>query len=186
MVRGNWFHRAAIVACVAAFVLQNGPAGDRFTSRFALYGPAVASGEWWRLFTSGFLHANTLHLGFNMLMLYFFARVLEPRLAPSPWRFPFLYVVSLLGGSLGALLLDYSVPALGASGAVFGLGGAMLLRDRFELGNWNASGTVSWIGINLVFTLALPGISKGGHLGGLAAGAAVGWLLFARSSAGRG
>lgn len=186
MSRGNWFHRAAIIACVAAFVLQNGPGGARFTSRFALYGPALAEGEWWRLFTSGFLHGSLLHLGFNMLMLYFFARVLELRLASSPWQFPLLYVASLLGGSLGALLLDYSIPAIGASGAVFGLGGAMLLRDRFELGNWNASGTVSWIAINLVFTLALPGISKGGHLGGLAVGAAFGWLLFARPSPSRG
>jgi membrane associated rhomboid family serine protease len=185
MDRSNWFHRSAIALCVAVFVLQSGPGGARFTSRFALYGPAIAEGEWWRLLTSGFLHANLLHLGFNMLMLYFFARVLESRLARSSWQFPLLYVVSLLGGSLGALLLEYSMPALGASGAVFGLGGAMLLRDRFELGNWNASGTVSWIAINLVFTLALPGISKGGHLGGLAAGAAFGWVLFARSSTNR-
>jgi membrane associated rhomboid family serine protease len=181
-----------IAACIAVFVRQISSGfvdvpDDSLTFQFGLYGPAVAEGEWWRLFTSGFLHSSPRHLGYNMLMLYFIARVvgLESRLAFSLWRFPLLYVVSLLGGSLGALLLEYRLHAIGASGAIFGLMGAQLLRDRFELGSWKASGVVYFLALNLGLTFVLPGISIGGHLGGLAAGAACGWMLFARPAADR-
>lgn len=176
--RSNWFHRSAIAACVATYLAQTGQNGPSFTSRFVLYGPAIAEGEWWRLLTYGFLHGGLTHLGFNMVALLVFARTLESRLASQPWKFPFLYVVSLLGGGLGALLLDYQTPVVGASGAVFGILGAMLLRDRFELGNWNASGALPLVAINLVLTFAMPGISIGGHLGGLVVGVATGWVLF--------
>ena len=94
---------------------------------FGLFGPASPKGEWYRLITSGFLHAGLLHIGFNMLLLFFLGRLLEPALGTP--RFLALYFASLLAGSFGALLLDPNALTLGASGAIFGLAGADL-RDR--------------------------------------------------------
>ena len=78
--------------------------------------------------TSGFLHASLLHIGFNMLLLFFLGRLLEPALGTP--RFVALYFASLLAGSLGALILDPNALTVGASGAVFGLAGATFVIAR--------------------------------------------------------
>ena len=80
------------------------PINDSVVVHGALFGPLVSEGEWYRLITSGFLHANLIHIGFNMLLLFFLGRLLEPALGTP--RFVFLYFASLLAGSFGALLLD--------------------------------------------------------------------------------
>jgi hypothetical protein len=82
----------------------------------ALFGPYVAEGEWWRLVTGAFLHSGVMHLGFNMLLLWFLAQEMEPVL--GPWRFTLIYSVSLAGGALGVMLLSPNQPTVGASGAV--------------------------------------------------------------------
>jgi membrane associated rhomboid family serine protease len=144
---------------------------------FALYGPSVADGEWYRMITSGFLHANLLHIGFNMVLLFMLGRLLEPSLGTP--RFLVLYFASLLGGAFGALLLDPNAVTLGASGAVFGLFGAGFLLAR-ERGMEALAGELGFlIVINLVITFTLPGISAGGHVGGLAAGVICGAVLIA-------
>ena len=135
---------------------------------FGLFGPAVESGEWYRIVTGGFLHAGLLHLGFNMFALYFLGTLLEP--AIGPWRFAGIYIVSLLGGSFGALLLDPTDFTVGASGAVFGLMAAAFLVARNRGLNDVASQIGFFVVINLVFTFSIPNISVGGHLGGLVAG----------------
>ena len=86
--------------------------------------------EYWRLVTSGFLHAGLIHIGFNMYLLYILGRMLEP--AIGRLRFAALYLTSLLGGSFGALLVSPHSLTVGASGAVFGLmGGAVVtMRSR--------------------------------------------------------
>jgi membrane associated rhomboid family serine protease len=114
----------------------------------ALFGPYVDAGEWWRLLSSGFLHADPLHLLFNAVGIYFLGQMLEPALGTV--RFVALYIGSLLAGSLGVMLLSPDAPTIGASGAVFGLLGAILL-------------------LNLLLTFR-PGISIGAHLGGLVGG----------------
>jgi membrane associated rhomboid family serine protease len=142
----------------------------------ALFGPLVAAGDWWRIVTSGFLHAGLLHIAFNMYFVYFLGSMLEP--AIGKLRFGVLYVVSLLGGSLGALLLSFNSPTVGASGAAFGLlaAGIILMRSRGI--NPMESGLVMLLVLNLGITFLLPGISVGGHVGGVITGGVAAYLLF--------
>jgi len=137
----------------------------------------VSQGEYWRLVTSGFLHAaNPLHLLFNMYILYWLGQMLEPTLGHV--RFLALYFTSLLGGSFGALLLSpANQPSLGASGAVFGLmGAAFVMQHARGIDPWR-SGLGPVIALNLVLSFVIPNISIGGHLGGLAAGVLVALAL---------
>ena len=143
-----------------------------------LWGPGVAAGQWWRLFTAGFLHSGLLHLGFNMAALFIFGPMLELRLGRP--RFTAVYLASLLAGSLGALLVSPGQLTVGASGAIFGLLGAIIVGQRASGISARASGMIPLLIINLVFTVAVPGISIGGHLGGLAGGVICGAILFAR------
>lgn len=135
---------------------------------FGLFGPSVAEGEWYRLLTSGFLHASIIHIGFNMFALYFLGRILEPGIGTP--RFVALYFASLFAGSFGAILLDPNALTIGASGAVFGIFGATFVIARSR----GVDALASSIGIILVLNLAITfgnsNISIGGHLGGLAAG----------------
>jgi len=145
----------------------------------ALWGPLVADGEWWRVVSGAFLHSGVIHLGMNMLLLWFLAQEMEPVLGRL--RFAILYVTSLLGGSLGVLLLSPDSPTVGASGAVFGLmGGLIVLQLRARQNPWN-SGILGLVLINVLLTFTIPGISIGGHLGGLVAGAGAGLLLQPRT-----
>jgi membrane associated rhomboid family serine protease len=135
---------------------------------FGLFGPSVAEGEWYRLATSAFLHANLLHIGFNMLLLFFLGRLLEPALGTP--RFVLLYFASLLAGSLGVLILDPNALTYGASGAVFGLAGATFVIARGRGMDAIANEIGFLIVFNLIFSFAVPHISIGAHLGGLVGG----------------
>jgi membrane associated rhomboid family serine protease len=128
----------------------------------------VAEGNWWRLITAAFLHYGPIHLGMNMLVLYFIGPALEYYL--GHWRFILLYVVAGLAGSAGALIWSQNVPTVGASGAIWGLMGAALVLEarRIYVFGGQAMGLVV---INLLFTFLIPGISIGGHIGGGIAGA---------------
>lgn len=165
---------AFLPSLVAPTALGRG--GNPLAADFALYGPAVANGEWWRLITSGFLHFGFMHLGFNLFALWLLGSALEPVLGRV--RFTVVYFVGLLAGSAGALVLSYDALTAGASGAVFGLMGAVfVLQRRIGVDPWK-SGIGGLLVINLLFTFLAPGISVGGHLGGLVGGAAAGWLAF--------
>ena len=156
---------------------------------YALLGRFVDAGESWRLVTSGFLHYGLLHLGMNMLVLWWLGRLLEPAIGGP--RLLLIYGVSLLGGSLGALLLDPNAFTAGASGAVFGLGGAIAVAERASRFSRQDSGVLGFLAINIVISLTIPGISLGGHVGGLLLGAlAAGvlwgfrnWTAFTRTAA---
>lgn len=140
-----------------------------------LFGPAVADGEWYRLITSGFLHAGLLHLALNMWLLWLLGSALEPAFGRA--RFAAVYFTSLLCGSLGVMLLQPNALTVGASGAVFGLMGALFVAYRARGINPWATGIGPTIAINLLFTFTIPGISIGGHVGGLLGGLASAWLL---------
>ena len=135
---------------------------------YCLFGPSVAEGEWYRLLTSGFLHASIFHLGFNMFALFFLGRILEPGIGTP--RFVALYFASLFAGSFGALLLDPNAFTVGASGAVFGIFGATFVIARSRGVDALASSVGIILVLNLAITFGRPEISIGGHLGGLAAG----------------
>jgi len=125
--------------------------------------------QYYRLLTSGFLHLDFLHIGSNMLVLYFVGRMLEPAIGRV--RFVAIYFVSLFAGSLGALLLSPDSATVGASGAIFGLMGAAFVELRARgINPWEA-GIGGLIVINIVFSLSISGISIGGHIGGLIGGA---------------
>jgi membrane associated rhomboid family serine protease len=143
----------------------------------ALYAPLVANGDWWRLITAAFLHYGPLHLLMNMLVLWFVGGPIEQ--AMGRLRYLLLYLVSGLAGSAGALLVNTSTVTVGASGAIFGLFGALLVLEYQHTGRLVGGPAFTLIAINLVFTFAIPGISWGGHLGGLVGGA-VGTLALSR------
>jgi membrane associated rhomboid family serine protease len=157
------------------FTFSGGPTGKIYEEG-ALFGSlkglptlGVAHGQWWRIVTSGFMHENLIHIGFNMYVLYILGQMLEPALGRL--KFGTIYAVSLLCGSFGALLVTPHSPTVGASGAVFGLMGAAAVEMRARQIPVMQSGVGGLILLNLVISFALPGISWGGHIGGLIGGA---------------
>src|SRR3954468_777762 len=142
-------------------------AGRADLLRLAALRAGVANGDWWRLFTSAFLHANLIHIAFNMYFLWFVGAAVEQALGRG--RFILLYIVSALAGSAGALVWTPTAPTVGASGALFGLLGAALILERQR--NYVLGGSaLALIVINLVLSFAISGISIGGHVGGLIGG----------------
>jgi membrane associated rhomboid family serine protease len=175
----------AVLALVALNVLvylvtvaqgagPNDPGGSLFID-WALAGVAVADGDWYRLVTAMFLHAGLLHLAFNMLALWWLGSIVEQ--AIGTLRFLLVYLVSGLAGSAGALLLsDPRAITVGASGAIYGILGALLILEYTQTGSL-AGQAMTLIVVNLALTFAIPNISIGGHLGGLAGGIAATYAL---------
>lgn len=135
----------------------------------------IERGEWYRVVTSGFVHFGIIHVAFNMLLLFQLGQLLEPALGRV--RFGLLYVAGLLGGSAGVLLIPSDRITAGASGAVFGLMGAAFVGMRNRGINPFSTGLGTTLLLNLLITFSIPGISIGGHLGGVVAGAAAGWVV---------
>jgi membrane associated rhomboid family serine protease len=134
-----------------------------------LRGPDISDGDWWRVITGGFLHAGFLHLLLNMYVLWIAGSILEPGIGTP--RFLGIYFVSLIAGSLGALIVDPNTVTVGASGAIFGLMGAVIVVARGRGVEQLASQFGLFVVLNLVLTFSIPGISIGGHVGGLIGGA---------------
>ena len=142
----------------------------------ALFGPYINSyhHDYWRLVTSGFLHDGLLHILFNMWFLYVVGPALEGIV--GRWNFLVIYFASLLAGSFGALLFQPLSPTVGASGALFGLLGALIVIAHYRrISIWQSGLGVTLL-INIVFSLSIAGISIGGHLGGLVGGGLCGML----------
>src|SRR4051812_22927463 len=141
---------------------------------FVLFGPAVGAGDWWRLITSGFLHTEMWHIVLNGLALFWLGRMIEPALGHA--RFVAIYMVSLLCGSLGVMLLDPNSQTLGASGAIYGLLGAAIVMARNRNIDLIQSGLIPILVLNLLLTFVFSRggggftLSIGGHLGGLVGG----------------
>ncbi len=166
-----------LITVVQGFGL-NSPGGSLFNkfilvgsnSRLPLFaqtGDLAHDHEWWRLFTSMFLHASILHIAFNMFALYVIGTQVEQYLGRS--RYIGLYLVSGLAGGAGAVVQAPFQPVVGASGAIFGILGAMLIIE-WQLTGRLAGNAMTLIVINLVISFAIPGISWGGHIGGLIGG----------------
>ncbi len=156
----------------------NSAQGDLYQNLWT-WGPIIGDGEWHRLVTGAFLHSGIMHLGMNMYLLWLLGRVLEPALGKV--SFGLLYAVSLMGGAVGVMLLSPGSPTVGASGAVFGLMGAMVVMQwRAGQNPWQ-SGILTLVLLNLVITFAVPNISIGGHVGGLVAGGLAGAAMTVRT-----
>ena len=124
-------------------------------------------GEWWRLITAAFLHYGPIHLGMNMLALWWLGQPVEAALGRT--RYLLIYFTAGLAGSTGALLLNPNDVTVGASGAIFGILGALFVLEYHATGRVVGQ-AMTLIVINIAFSFAVPNISIGGHLGGLAAG----------------
>jgi membrane associated rhomboid family serine protease len=175
--------QALIVINVIAFVAETAAGGalgsgggGTIWNKGVLFGPSIVhQHEYWRLVSSGFLHVGLFHIFVNMMSLYFVGTVLEP--AIGRLNFVAVYFASLLAGSFGALLFQPDVQTAGASGAIFGIFGALIVvaRDR-GIPIWQ-SGLGVVLMINLLFSVTFAGISLGGHLGGLVGGLITGALI---------
>ncbi|MGB7537816.1 MAG: rhomboid family intramembrane serine protease [Anaerolineales bacterium] len=153
--------------------------GDAFTFYGLKINQNILAGEYWRLITPIFFHASPLHIFFNMYALYNVGRQIEPPLGYA--RFLMIYFFSGIAGGFASFLFTPSY-SLGASGAIFGLIGALavfLYRHRRLLGSIGRSmlyNVIFIIVMNLVISFS-PGIDLWGHIGGLTAGAALAWML---------
>ena len=127
----------------------------------------LAHGEWWRLITAAFLHYGPVHLGLNMLALWWLGQPVEAALGRA--RYLLLYFAAGLAGSTGALILSPNSITVGASGAIFGILGALLVLEYQVTGSL-AGQAMTLIVINIAFSFAVSNISIGGHIGGLIAG----------------
>lgn len=180
-----WVTRFLIAANVVVFLLTNhiggglGISGGQLNPlgvRLALDGPDVAGGDYWRLVTSGFVHYGLLHIAFNMWALYLIGEPLERYLGSI--RFSVIYMVSCLAGSFGALIISPDALTAGASGAIFGLMGAMFVLERQRGIALLGGGIGGLIVVNLAITfVAGAHLSIGGHVGGLIGGALTAWVL---------
>jgi membrane associated rhomboid family serine protease len=144
----------------------NSPGGS-LVQKWALFGPAVAQGDWWRLITAAFLHASVIHIALNMYVLWIIGPPVEHYLGRA--RFLALYFVSGLAGSAGALVLTPLAVTVGASGAIFGILGALLIIEWQTTGRL-AGNAMTWIVINLALSFVISNVSIGGHIGGLIGG----------------
>lgn len=175
---------AVYIAELAAGGSQDGTNNSIF-DHGVLWGPFVAAGDWWRLFTAAFLHFGFFHLAINMYSLYWVGSLLEHVI--GRWKFLLLYLASGLAGSAGALIATPNAATVGASGAIFGVLGALYVLERN--GHIASGGQIAGlIVLNLVITFAFSGfalggrvtgvtISLGGHVGGLVGGIVAMWLL---------
>jgi membrane associated rhomboid family serine protease len=171
----NWIYNHGALFMSGAYVqggLGIAPAHAFIPAGIHLIG--VAHGEWWRLLSAAFLHYGPLHLAINMYSLYFAGSLLENVI--GRWRFALLYLASGIAGSAGALLLSPNSQTAGASGAIFGILGALFVLERSR--HISTGGQIAMlIVLNLVLSFALAGISIGGHIGGLIGGVILMYLL---------
>ena len=159
---------ALLIVNILIWLGQISPLGYLFTNQF-FFAPVLAIVEPWRMLTAGFVHdwSGPMHILFNSYAIWIFGRQLEPMLGPL--RFLFLYLTSIVGGSVAVLWLSNpQIPTVGASGALFGLMAAYFVVIR-SLGG-NASQLFILIAINFALGFIVSGISWQGHLGGMLTG----------------
>lgn len=158
----------------------NGSGIERVLAAGALVPAAVVQdGQWWRILSGGFLHGGLLHIGVNMMSLWFLGRFIE--YAMGPWRMLLIYMISLIAAGLGVVYFSPPMVAtVGASGAIFGLFGA-LFAIGLRLGKPGRELVRANLGIlviNLIITFTVPQISWQAHVAGLAAGFALTFLIY--------
>ena len=150
----------------------------------ALFGPLVAEGQYWRLFTAMFLHIGVVHLLFNSFSLFIFGRAVEQIFGLV--RFLVTYILAGLAGSIASYTFNPAVLAAGASGAIFGILGALVAyfvvqREVFgRLGQRELTSILFLAAMNLLYGFTTPGVDNWAHIGGFVAGFVLGLLLSPR------
>ncbi len=145
-------------------------------------GALTLSGEWWRLLTNVFVHGGLIHIAFNMWCLWNLGQLCESLY--GRWTYAAIYLICGLGASLASAAWHPYVPSVGASGAIFGLAGALITAlklGEFSVPRSALSGTLRSLGAfvvyNLIFGFVLPGVDNTAHIGGLITGLIVGALI---------
>jgi len=195
LIRGNLsFVDGIIVVCFLLYVLAlalDFPKTISFSNIFALLSPtnealykigmggarSWQAGRWWTLLTTTYLHGGILHILFNMMWLRQLGRWVEELFGAS--RFIILYTFSGLIGSILSALAGTNF-FVGASGAIFGLFGALIYYGRSRGGTFGSNlfrQILIWAAISFIFGLVMPGIDNWGHLGGFLGGLLMAWLL---------
>jgi len=148
----------------------------------ANWGPLTITGQWWRLVTCVFVHGGLIHIGFNMWCLWNLGELAESLY--RRWTYAAIYLTCGVGSSLASVFWHPGIPSVGASGAIFGLAGALIAA--FKLGEFSVpraalSGTLRSLGMfvlyNLIFGAVIGTTDNAAHIGGLVTGLIVGALI---------
>lgn len=160
---------------IVIFALQFIQGIDSLAIDYGMWPIGIAmNGEWWRLFTSAFLHGSFLHIAFNMYVLFFLGPTLERILGHA--RFLILYILAALGGSVASYWFsETNTVSVGASGAIFGLMGALVVAGRRL--KYDIRQVLILLVINVVIGFIAPSVDWRAHLGGLVAGAIVAAIM---------
>jgi membrane associated rhomboid family serine protease len=164
-----------IIVVTAAFYLAQ-QLEPTLTLRLASFGPAIEAGEWWRLVSPVLVHGSTLHILMNMLVLFFYGPNVEA--AFGSVRFFAFYILCGVSGSAFSYALGSGAPSVGASGAIFGIVGVLLVylynRRSQQFIAQNLRGIMTFLGLNLVLGFLIPNVDIMAHLGGLVGGVILG------------
>ena len=174
---------AVFVAMTLAGVsMLDNPSRQDLVRWGANFGPLTVSGQWWRLLTCVFIHGGLLHIGFNMWCLWSLGRIAES--VYGHWTFATVYLICGLAASLTSLIWNPVILSVGASGAIFGIAGALIASfylGEFSLPRAALSGTlrsvVVFVGYNLFFGAVISHIDNAAHIGGLLMGLLLGALI---------
>src|SRR5271168_3706279 len=171
-----------IAMLLAGVSMLDNPAGQDLVHWGANYGPLTVSGQWWRLLTCVFVHGGLLHIGFNMWCLWSLGRLAES--VYGHWTFAVVYLISGLSASLASLIWNPNILSVGASGAIFGIAGALIASfylGEFSMPRAALSGTlrsvVVFVGYNLFFGAVIARTDNAAHIGGLLMGLLLGALI---------
>ena len=146
------------------------------------FGPLTLSGQWWRLITYMFLHGGLMHIAFNMWCLWDLGKLCESLY--GRWTFAAVYLLTGIAAGIASIAWNPGVLSVGASGAIFGLAGALIASfylGEFSLPSFAIRGTlrslVFFVGFNVLFGTMFPGIDNAAHVGGLVSGLILGALI---------
>jgi membrane associated rhomboid family serine protease/Tfp pilus assembly protein PilF len=171
-----------IAMALAGVSMLSNPAGEDLVHWGANFGPLTVSGQWWRLLTCVFIHGGLLHIAFNMWCLWDLGRLAES--VYGHWTFACVYLITGLSASLASVIWNPSILSVGASGAIFGIAGALI--SSFYLGEFSLpreamSGmlrsVVMFVGYNLFFGAVIARTDNAAHIGGLLMGLLLGALI---------
>ena len=171
-----------IAMALAGVSMLDNPAGQDLVRWGANFGPLTVSGQWWRLLTCVFIHGGLLHIGFNMWCLWSLGRLAES--VYGHWTFATLYLICGLAASLASVIRNPVILSVGASGAIFGIAGALIASfylGEFSMPRAALSGTlrsvVIFVGYNLFFGAVIARTDNAAHIGGLLMGLLLGALI---------
>ena len=171
-----------VAMALAGVSMLDNPSGQDLVRWGANFGPLTVSGQWWRLLTCVFIHGGLLHIGFNMWCLWSLGRLAES--VYGHWTFAVVYLICGLSASLTSVIWNPVVLSVGASGAIFGIAGALIASfylGEFSLPRAALNGTlrsvVVFVGYNLFFGAVVARTDNAAHIGGLLMGLLLGALI---------